>query len=81
MVLEDATWTEDAQQMIEHLAATGRRFDVNDLRARLRPAPRSGMYGAAFNTAKARGVIAEVGTARAVRRTSHGRRVVAWAGT
>ena len=80
MALEDIWWKEDAQDMIQALAKSGRRFDVNDLRRDLREAPRPNMYGAAFITAKKRGVIVEapVVAGRAMAKQSHGRRVVVW---
>lgn len=79
MVLEDTTWKDDAADWIERRAKSGTPFDVNDLRAEIRPAPRSGMYGGAFIGAQARGVIVQVARSRATAKTSHHRSIARWA--
>lgn len=80
MALEDTEWTADAQDWIEEAAKRGTPFDVNDLRADMRPAPRSGMYGGAFIAAQARGVIVQVDRSRAMARSSHHRSIARWTG-
>lgn len=64
MALDDREeWTADAQDAIATLAATGNSFTADDLRWAMRPAPHPSMVGAAFQTARRRGLITESGTA------------------
>lgn len=84
VVLEFAPeqWRERAVGIVEGLAASGRPFTADDLRAAGLPEPDTpNRVGALLSSMARRGVIRDVGYAKATRRSRHCGLVRVWEGT
>ncbi|RAX50900.1 hypothetical protein DQ353_00415 [Arthrobacter sp. AQ5-05] len=81
MALElDTTWKQDATDLIERWAADGRRFNADDLREAMRPAPRPGMEGGVFIGAAKRGLITKVADNTSRAKSRNGGHQYTWVG-
>lgn len=80
--LGDDWWAAGVRAAIETLAAEGRDFTIEDVRALGVPEPdHSNRWGAALNSAALRGTITMVSLTRSRRASRHGGRIGIWRGT
>jgi hypothetical protein len=81
MALElDATWKQDATNLIERWASEGRRFTADDLREAMRPAPTPNMVGNIFQTAARRRLIEKVADNQSRTKSRNGGHQYTWVG-
>jgi hypothetical protein len=76
--LEDTDWTQDAISTIVGIAANQELMTCDDLRREMRPAPHSGMYGAAFSAARNYGYIEPVGDQTSTSKSRRNGRLRTW---
>lgn len=80
IALDDHTWKADATDLIERWASGGSRFNADDLRRAMRPAPRPGMVGSVFRTAARRRLIEKVADNTSRTKSRNGGHQYTWVG-
>lgn len=80
IALEDHSWSQDATELIERWAAEGRRFNADDLRRAMRPAPSPNMVGSVFLTAARRRLIEKVADNISTAKSRNGGHQYTWVG-
>lgn len=80
IALEDHSWKQDATNLIERWATEGRRFNADDLRQDMRPAPSPNMVGSVFQTAARRRLIEKVADNTSRTKSRNGGHQYTWAG-
>lgn len=80
IALEDCSWTEDAATLIESWASEGRRFNADDLREAMRPAPHPNMVGTVFQAASRRRLIEKVADNTSRTKSRNGGHQYTWVG-
>lgn len=80
IALEDHSWTQDATDLIERWATEGRRFNADDLRRAMRPAPNPNMVGSVFRTAARRRLIEKVSGNTSTTKSRNGGHQYTWVG-
>ncbi|HAY44087.1 MAG TPA: hypothetical protein DCY59_11330 [Micrococcaceae bacterium] len=80
LALDDLTWREDATNLIERWASEGRRFNADDLRLAMRPAPNPNMVGSVFRNAARRRLIEKVADNTSTTKSRNGGHQYTWVG-
>ena len=80
LALDDLTWRDDATDLIERWAAEGRRFNADDLRLAMRPAPNPNMVGSVFRTAARRRLIEKIADNTSTTKSRNGGHQYTWVG-